>query len=76
MVLVQIILWVLLWFVVSLSLPLVLLLGVAGDAVSGPIMTYRTTRKMTMEHVVGDADERFYESEIDEEAIVKESEET
>jgi CDP-diacylglycerol--serine O-phosphatidyltransferase len=67
---------VLLFVVVSLSPPLVLFLGFSGYAISGPITTYRTTRKMTMEHVVGDADERFYESEIDQEATVKESTET
>ncbi len=62
----MVLLVVLLFVVVSLSPPLVLLIGFASYALSGPIITYRTTRKMTMEHVVGDADERFYEGEIDE----------
>lgn len=64
----MVLLVVLLFVIVSLSPPLVLLAGFASYALSGPIITYRTTRKMTMEHVVGDADERFYEGEIDEKA--------
>lgn len=66
---------VMLFVIVSLSPPLVLLVGFASYALSGPIITYRTTRKMTMEHVVGDADESFYEGELDEEAVAKESDE-
>lgn len=62
----MVLLVVLLFVIVSLSPPLVLLIGFASYALSGPIITYRTTRKITMEHVVGDADERFYEGEIDE----------
>jgi CDP-diacylglycerol---serine O-phosphatidyltransferase len=62
----MVLLVVLLFVIVSLSPPLVLLIGFVSYALSGPIITYRTTRKITMEHVVGDADERFYEGEIDE----------
>lgn len=54
---------VLSFVVVSLSPPVVLFTASLIYVISGPVLTYRTTRKMKMEHVVGDADEDFYDGE-------------
>ncbi|MEW9906878.1 MAG: CDP-diacylglycerol--serine O-phosphatidyltransferase [Candidatus Symbiodolus clandestinus] len=55
-----------LFVVISLNPPLILFLSFAAYALSGPVITYRTIRKVTIKHVVGDTDEAYFDENGDE----------